>query len=279
MNKDIKSFFLLTSSAFVLLFIFSSLFAYSFFNLSRHLSFDEKSQLFMGWAGVFGLLLLLLYLLAKKFLFPILEINGIVSAQKEGKDYLDEFTYFNDEISFISEHILDLRKELDEDTDSLESLSLTDPLTGINNRRYFVEFGEKIFRLSKRNKEPLSLIMFDIDHLSSLNTKYGKKSGDRVLSILTEVVEEHIRKSDIFSRYADDIFVILLPQTDEESLQVVVKKIQSTFNTPDFKNKADAYFTITMGTSSLKQEDVLLRNLTQRADLALHQAKKQREDT
>ena len=278
MNKNLRSFFLLTSSAFVSLFIFSSLFAYSFFNISRHLSFDEKSQLLMGWAGTFVLILLLLYLFAKKFLFPILEISSVVSAQQKGKEYLEDFTYFNDELSFISKHILDLKKELNEDTGALESLSLTDPLTGINNRRYFVEFGEKIFRLSKRNKEALSLIMFDIDHLHSLNTKYGKKSGDKVITLLAKVVEEHIRKSDIFARYAEDVFVILLPQTDEASLQTVAQKIQATFNTSDFKNKADAYFTITMGTASIKDEDALLRNLTQRADASLHQAKDQRED-
>jgi len=279
MNRDIKSFFLLTSSVFLVLFIFSSLFAYNFFNLSQHLSFHERSQLFMGWTGLFGLIILMLYLIARKFLFPILEIKGIVTAQKEGKRPLDNFNYFNDELSFINEHILNLKKELEEDENTLNNLSLSDPRTGISSRRYFVEFGEKVFKIAKRNKEPLSLIMFDIDHLRALNVKYGKESGDKVISLLTEVVEESIRKSDIFARYADDIFVILLPQTDEEMMQTVIQKVQSTFHTAEFKHKANAYFTITMGSSSLREGDVLLRDLTKRADLSLNQAKQQREDS
>jgi len=276
MNRDIKSFFLLSASAFVSLFILSSWFAYSFFELSRRLSFDEKSQLLLGWVVIFGFILLLLYLMAKKFLYPLLEISTLVNAYKQGQEHHADFDYFNDETSLISEHLNALHKELDEDNNTLESLSLTDSLTGVHNRRYFVECGEQIFKLSKRNKEPLSLIMFDIDHLGSLNTKYGKESGDKVLSILSEVVEEHIRKSDIFARYAKDIFVILLPQTDETNLQNVVHKIESTFNTAEFKNKADAYFSISMGSASLQESDILLRNLTQRADESLKQVKKSR---
>ncbi len=257
----------MTSSALVLLFLSSSLFAYTYFDLSEHLSPKEQYELSIGVLGVLILLLLIIYLFAKKILFPILDLRNVISESPDTQGDPD------DEISFISEHLLSMKQKLDEDTSALEDLSLVDTLTGINNRRYLFEFGEKLFKLSKRNKEPLSLIVFDIDHLKNINTKYGNKTGDNILKLLTEVIEQSIRKSDIFARYGGEEFIILLPQTSIDEAQIVAKKIQHTLETPDFKYKAETYFTISVGISSLLEHDIFLRNITQRADIALAKAK------
>ncbi|PHR58556.1 MAG: hypothetical protein COA44_03710 [Arcobacter sp.] len=279
MHKDLTSFFFFTSASLLLLFIFSSLLSYNYFNLSSHLNLQEKTQLFMVGLSVFFIILFILFLFAKKFLLPILDLKEIVVAQKEGTTSIENITYFDDEISYIAQYISDLKKELDEDNSELKDLSLRDPLTGINNRRYFVEFGETIFKLAKRNKEPLSLIMFDIDHLNSVNKKYGKKAGDNIVSLVSQSAEDHLRKSDIFARYAEDIFVILLPKTDETQARLVAQKIQDTLEAPSLKHKTDAYYTISIGLSTLLEKDLLLRSMTLRADDALLHAKENGRDS
>jgi len=273
MHKDLKSFFILASSALLLLLLLSSFFTYTYFDLSKHLSPDEQSQLFMGGTGVFFLTLIILYLFAKKFLFPTLNLYHIVLAQKEG-DVVHEFTHhFDDEISLISEHLVHMKQELDKDTNTLNQLSLVDGLTGVKNRRYFFEIGEGLFKLAKRNKEALALIMFNIDHLNTINIKYGTKAGDNILTLLMEITEGHIRKSDIIVRFSKEEFAILLPKTNEKEAAIVAKKIQETLETPDFKHRADTYFTISLGISSLCEKDIFLRDITQRADTALNSAK------
>jgi len=273
MHKDLKSFFILASSALLLLFLLSAFLAYGYFDLSKHLSSDEQSELFMGGAIVLFLTLIILYLFAKKFLFPTLNLYHVVLAQ-QGDDEAHEFIhYFNDEISFIGEHLVDMRQELNKDTDTLSQLSLVDGLTGVKNRRYFFEIGEGLFKLAKRNKEALALIMFNIDHLNTINIKYGNKAGDNILTLLMEVTEGHIRKSDIIVRFSKEEFAILLPKTNEQEAAIVAKKIQETLETPDFKHRADTYFTISLGISSLRESDIFLREITQRADTALNAAK------
>ncbi len=273
MYSNLKSFFLFTSSALVLLFILSSLFAYIYFDLSTLLNSTQQSELFIGVFSVFSLLLIVLYLLAKKFLFPILELRSIAISQKEGKTYYKFTNDFHDEVSFISDHLIKMKEELEKEKDILKQLALVDELTGIKNRRYFFEFGEGIFKLAKRNKEDLSLIIFEVDHLDLINSKHGSETGNNLLKLLTEVTELYIRKSDILSRFSDEEFVVLLPHTSTEHAYIVAKKIQGALETPNFKNKVDTTFTISMGISSFSESDILLRDMTQRAEQALSTAK------
>jgi len=273
MQKDLKSFFFLISSALLFVLLSGSFFAYTYFDFAKYLSPHEQTQLFMGGLSVFAIIFLILYLFAKKFLFPILDLSRVVSAQKEGNTPYEFTPFFDDEISFINEHLVGIKQALDKDVDALDQLSLVDNLTGIKNRRYFFEFGEGLFKLAKRNKEDLSVIMFDIDNLKTINVKYGNKTGDNILKVLTEVTERHIRKSDILSRFGGEEFAILLPRASHEDAGIVAKKIQNTLETPDFKHKADTYFSISVGISSLCEEDIFLRDITLRADAALLKAK------
>ncbi len=269
MNQSLKSFFTLISSSLLLFFIFSSLFAYFYFGLSEFLTDAQKSQFFIGMLGALFILSLILFLLAKKFLYPILEINTLVLSQKTDSPYEETDIFYNDEILEISQHLLELQHEVDEDSSAIEKLSLVDPLTGIHNRYYFFEFGERLFKLSKRKKEALSLIAFEIDNFDDILKKYGKKTGDETLAILCKETQEHLRKSDIFARYSDTELIILLPQTAISEAEFVAKKIQSSLDNPSFKQHTNTYVTVSVGVSSLHEGDIFLRNIVQRtlADL------------
>ena len=277
MNQDLKSFFTFISAALILFFIFSALFAYFYFDLSEFLNSAQRNQFFVGMIGVLSVLSLILYLLAKKLLFPILEVNRLVLSQKAHSPYEEADIFYNDEISEISQHLLELQHEVDEDSSAIEKLSLVDPLTGIHNRYYFFEFGERLFKLSKRNKEPLSLITFEIDNFDEILKKYGKKTGDQTLAILCKETQEHLRKSDIFARYSDTELIILLPQTPFDKAEVVAKKIQGSLDNPSFKQHTNTYVTVSVGVSSLQEGDIFSRNIVQRTVSELLKSKESSE--
>ena len=273
MNKDLKSSFIFFASSLMLLFFMSTFFVYSYFNLSVHLSSHEQMELFLESVAIFSLMALLLFLFAKKFLFPILGLNSMVLAQRNNSKAKDSLTFFNDEISLIGQHLKALKQEVDKDNSAIEKLSLLDPITGVNNRYYFFEFGERIFKLAKRNQDALSLIIFEIDAYKELVSKYGKEVGEQTLIQVAKETQEHLRKSDILARFTQSEFVILLPNTGDNGAEVVAKKIQSTFESPDFKHYSQSYFTVSMSISSLHQDDIFLRDIVHRSNIGLVKAK------
>ena len=91
----------------------------------------------------------------------------------------------------------------------LELLSVTDPLTGLYNRRYFEKLMESEMALSIRNDETISIVLLDVDNFKSINERHGHTSGDAVLRNVGRIIAEHIRHSDVACRYGGDEFFIL----------------------------------------------------------------------
>ena len=91
--------------------------------------------------------------------------------------------------------------------------SITDPLTNIYNRRFFMQMLEREIERTRRNGKPFSLIMFDLDHFKKINDSFGHATGDMVLKKVTETVKKRIRKTDCFARWGGEEFIILLPET------------------------------------------------------------------
>lgn len=99
--------------------------------------------------------------------------------------------------------------DLREINQELEQLSVTDPLTGLYNRRYFSQLMESEVALSVRNDETISIILLDIDHFKNINMRYGYSGGDVVIRDVARTVAERTRKSDVACRYGGDEFFIL----------------------------------------------------------------------
>jgi diguanylate cyclase (GGDEF)-like protein len=97
----------------------------------------------------------------------------------------------------------------------LTKLSLTDRLTKVDNRRKFEKDLNREISRSKRSKENLSLIMFDIDHFKKINDKYGHHTGDVVLETLADIVKHNIRQEDFLARFGGEEFIIILTSTNE----------------------------------------------------------------
>ncbi len=110
--------------------------------------------------------------------------------------------------------------------DEIYRLTTTDGLTGIYNKRYYMEALEKEISRARRYRRPLSLIMFDIDHFKRINDTYGHLAGDFVLRKLATVIKEKIRKEDFFARYGGEEFSIILPELPLDKAGAFGEKIR-----------------------------------------------------
>jgi diguanylate cyclase (GGDEF)-like protein len=175
-------------------------------------------------------------------------------------------------ISFVGYLILML-KTLHRHYQEFKTLSRHDPLTKIRNRRSFFELSQQILTIARRTKQPLSLIMIDIDNFKHINDTYGHIIGDEILIHLVHSINALIRESDIFARFGGEEFIILLPETDLSGSVELCEKIRTYIENTIFSDgKVSVPFTISLGTSEL-QDEKLLRELIQKADAALYQSK------
>ena len=163
---------------------------------------------------------------------------------------------------------------------SLEAIraeSLTDPLTGLGNRKYFDRSFEIAVRTALANGEPLSLLMFDIDHFKSFNDSYGHLTGDQVLRLVAMSLKQTIKGQDITARYGGEEFVVLLPTTALRQALTVADHIRRAVMAKELKKKSTGEIlgrvTISVGVSMLKPGDDT-DSLIERADACLYAAKR-----
>ncbi|MDO8141075.1 MAG: diguanylate cyclase [Candidatus Brocadiales bacterium] len=155
--------------------------------------------------------------------------------------------------------------------------SITDALTGIHNRRFFDEMVRKQIALAKRDNEPLSLLIADLDHFKKVNDTYGHITGDIVLQQIATIMKTSIRSSDILARYGGEEFVITMPSTGLTGALEKADKIRHHIESLDFNNVAGGQslkMTLSMGVASLPEHGIEFVTLLNAADSALYKAKK-----
>ena len=111
--------------------------------------------------------------------------------------------------------------------DKLENLATTDPLTGIANRRGFLEKVEREIEMSAPGRLNTSnaLIMYDIDDFRKFNNTYGHAAGDRVLCEIVGVIKKQLRAYDILARYGGEEFLVFMPSSKEDSLYKIANRL------------------------------------------------------
>jgi diguanylate cyclase (GGDEF)-like protein len=115
-----------------------------------------------------------------------------------------------------------LKKALDHE----KELSRVDYLTGVPNRRYFIEMANREIHRARRYHRPFSLVCIDLDDFKTVNDRFGHSMGDNLLRWVATTLQKNIRASDTVARLGGDEFVILLPETDAETAQVVTQNLQ-----------------------------------------------------
>jgi len=158
----------------------------------------------------------------------------------------------------------------------LKIQATTDYLTGLYNRRFFFELTEKSFSESVRHGHSLSLIMIDIDLFKKINDKYGHPVGDVIIKFVATKARSLLRKEDVIARIGGEEFAVLLPSTDLKSAQYIAEKIRSSICSSTVCGEwiGSIEPKVSVGVSTISQNDTELYALYKRADKALYQAKK-----
>ncbi|KYH30600.1 GGDEF domain-containing response regulator [Neomoorella mulderi] len=159
------------------------------------------------------------------------------------------------------------RKHLEEE---LYRLSITDPLTGAYNRRYFLEMLEREIERTRRTGHPFALIMLDLDHFKGINDRFGHAAGDRVLKSLVAAFKERLRKTDCLARWGGEEFVILLPETGVEGAATLAEELRQKLS--EMEIPGVGLVTASFGVTGYHPGDTV-DAVTQRVDSALYRAK------
>lgn len=158
--------------------------------------------------------------------------------------------------------------------EEVRQLAITDPLTGLYNRRHFFELAEREFDRARRYHHPLSVIMMDLDYFKQVNDTYGHLVGDQVLQTVAQRLQQELREVDLLGRYGGEEFTILLPETDFVGVHRVAERLcQRVGQTPIDTEREPVSITISLGVVGMDESCTSLDVLIDRADQALYTAK------
>ncbi|MEL6882552.1 MAG: diguanylate cyclase [Cyanobacteria bacterium J06607_10] len=166
-----------------------------------------------------------------------------------------------------------------ETNQDLQKLALSDGLTSLANRRRFDEHLDYEWQRLVRDKQPLSLILCDLDHFKRYNDTFGHPAGDRCLiRVARALLNGPQRPADLVARYGGEEFAIILPNTDTHGAWRIAQKIHDSIRALKIDHAPDneePYVTVTMGVSTIiPGHDNSAQMLVQASDLALYHAKK-----
>jgi diguanylate cyclase (GGDEF)-like protein/PAS domain S-box-containing protein len=153
-------------------------------------------------------------------------------------------------------------------------LSITDPLTGLYNRRYFFELAQNAFDEARTDSRSLSILMIDIDQFKQVNDNYGHAVGDHVLRNVTERCRESLRIGEVMGRYGGEEFVVLISDAVlEDALQVAERLRSNISGQPIEVSGNQVLVTASFGVAEMDSNCRDLDSLIDRADQALYKAK------
>ncbi len=193
-------------------------------------------------------------------------VNSTREMQETKKALEDRLTVSRQEISHLQQNLEAIRAE-----------SLTDPLTGLGNRKYFDRVLDAAVLFAIRQDEPLSLLMLDIDHFKSFNDNYGHLTGDQVLRLVGLSLKHIINGRDTMARYGGEEFAVVLPATALAKALSVAEQIRRAVMARELKKKSTGEIlgrvTVSIGISMLQPGDDV-DTLIERADACLYAAKR-----
>jgi diguanylate cyclase (GGDEF)-like protein len=153
----------------------------------------------------------------------------------------------------------------------MQQQALTDGLTGCVNRRQFEMQLERDIQLATRMRQPLSLVMLDIDHFKRVNDTFGHDAGDVALKTLAEIMREELRGVDTAARYGGEEFAVILPQADTEGAKVVAERLRARIE--ETRVPGVGHITASLGIATFPVHACTRDTLVVAADRALYQAK------
>lgn len=187
----------------------------------------------------------------------------------------------------VREENLELERRLAESSNEVATLrhnvehiqqeAMTDPLTGVKNRKSFDIAVVKQIKRARDMREPLALIIGDVDHFKNFNDRWGHQTGDQVLRLVAEVMNANVKGQDLLARYGGEEFAIILPDTTLDNGQMLADRIRRAIESRRLKKRRSdedlGLITMSMGIAVLCETDTP-ETLIERADEALYAAKR-----
>jgi diguanylate cyclase (GGDEF)-like protein len=192
----------------------------------------------------------------------------------------EEISRLGDAFDQMAQSLQERDAELQKALRETRELAITDPLTGLHNRRYLWELLGRELLKARRNRTPVAAILADIDHFKRFNDTWGHEAGDLVLKRVADVIREHVRGSDIGCRYGGEELAVILPET---ALEVAVERAErirrgiAGLRLEHGGHRLDAV-TSSFGVAIFPQHADNAEALLRAADEALYEAKKAGRD-
>jgi diguanylate cyclase (GGDEF)-like protein len=156
----------------------------------------------------------------------------------------------------------------------LENAAYTDPLTGLYNRRHFMELATLLLERAKRAGTPCSILIFDLDYFKNVNDSYGHLAGDEVLRVMATKIREIIRSYDVFGRYGGEEFVVLMDSATLDAAAERAERIRAEVESLVIRYaNVDIRITCSVGVAETPGGEEDVTRLLERADAALYRAK------
>ncbi len=182
------------------------------------------------------------------------------------------------EISKLNNDMANMTRELNKKNNALEKanakitkLSRIDSLTGIANRRYFMEYFQKVHAHAARQNVPLSLVMADLDYFKKINDQFGHHTGDIVLKEFADLLQNKSRQEDLPARIGGEEFAVLLVHTGADRALTHAERLRSKLESMEVSNH-NIKITACFGVANLKDGEEIAE-VMKRADKALYAAK------
>lgn len=236
--------------------------------------------------GVIGMILLGNFLL-RNFQKPLQDLADMAHEVAQGELPQIRRQVETNEIDSLSNKFMDMVQSLrekqniiDETQRQLESLAVTDTLTGLYNRRHLIELFPKLHGQSQRNNELLGAILIDIDHFKNVNDNHGHLAGDQCLREFSTILRASTRKNDFLFRMGGEEFLILTLGENEQGMLAHAEKIRNATQQQKIKYD-DQHISMTVScgvsllTSGNARVEEVMNDLLKQADNALYQAKNQ----
>ncbi|RAU20919.1 hypothetical protein CU669_15930 [Paramagnetospirillum kuznetsovii] len=161
----------------------------------------------------------------------------------------------------------------------LRRLATTDPLTGVGNRRHFLDLAATELSRVQRHDRKLSVIMFDLDHFKRINDGYGHGVGDDAIKAVADSCVATLRDIDVVGRMGGEEFAIMLPETELEPALEVAKRLHDKIGEITIRtDRGTLTLTASFGVAQVKEEDMDIDAALRRADAAMYQAKEAGRD-
>lgn len=211
----------------------------------------------------------------KKIILPLSHLECVAKSIASGQYTQRAKVNAKNELRSLANSINAMASAMNSKIEQFKSLSITDALTGLNNRHRFDEIMHQEIERVQRYGTRVSLLMIDIDHFKNVNDTFGHQKGDMVLRKIGHILRECVRSVDIPCRYGGEELTIIMPESDGEEALKMAERIRQTIAKTDFRENAEGpeIVTVSIGVAGCPTKSCTLPEFVHAADSALYEAK------